>query len=92
MEKPDSGYAWVILGTGFAWNVIISTIAKTFGILHVQLVELFNEGAFKTSLVAFVYSLMWLLFSPLGGYLAYKWPYRVTISIGTALSVGKSSY
>ena len=86
----DQGYAWVIAGAGFAWNVIIVTIAKTFGVMHIQLQELFGEHAFKTSLVAFIYSLMWLLLSPVGGYMAYKWSYRITVSIGTVLSVGKS--
>ncbi len=85
----DAGYAWVITLSVFMWEVIMAVIFKTFGVLHVQLEELFGHGAFKTSLVAFVMSMCWIVFAPLGGFMAYKLSYRVCIIIGAILCTGK---
>ena len=84
----DHGYAWVVSFTVFAWNLIVCVIFKTFGVLHIQLEELFGHGAFRTSLVAFVMSLCWIVFSPPSGYLAYRWPTRINIIVGGLLASG----
>ncbi len=88
-DHVDHGYAWVITFIGFMWNIIISVVFKSLGVLHIQIEELFGQSAFKTSLVAFVMTICWLVFSPLGGYLAYRWSYRITIGIGGMLTLGK---
>ena len=85
----DSGYAWVISASIWLWIMIIAVITKTFGVLHLQLEELFGQSSFKTSLVAFVMCLSWVVFSPLSGFMASKWHYRWNIIIGGILATGK---
>ena len=87
--STDHGYAWVIGFTGFAWNTILNIIVKSLGVLHIQIEELFGESAFRTSLVAFVMTICWVVFSPIGGYLTYRWSYRITVCIGGILATGK---
>ncbi len=85
----DKGYAWVVCATTFAFEIIISVIFKTFGVLHIQLKELFGHGSFRTSLVPFTMSLCWVIFSPLGGYLAFKFPRSIIIIVAAMFSTGK---
>ncbi len=91
-NRVDHGYAWIITLTGFLWNIIISVVFKCLGVLHIEIKELFGESSFRTSLVAFVMSICWVIFSPIGGYLTYKWSYRITICIGTLLATGEFKF
>ena len=87
-QDIDSGYAWVICATTFAFEIIVAVVFKTFGVLHIQLEELYGYGAFKTSLVSFVMSVCWVVFSPVGGFLAYKFPRRMNIMLGALFTAG----
>ena len=85
----DRSYAWVVCATTFAFEIIISVIYKTFGVLHIQIKELFGHGSFKTSLVPFVMSLCWMISSPLGGYLAFKFPRSIIIIVAAMFTTCK---
>ncbi len=84
------GYSRVIIITVFIWQVIMAIVFKTFGVLHIQIEDLFQSGGFRTSLVPFVISLCWVVFSPAGGYLAYRFPRRMNIIIGALMTTGKT--
>ena len=85
----DHGYAWVISFSVWLWIMIISIIFKAFGVLHLQLEELFGQSSFRTSLVAFVMCLCWVVFSPLSEFMASKLPYRWNIIFGGILATGE---
>ncbi len=85
----DHGFAWIIAATYFVWEMILAVTVKTFGVLHVQLEELYGHGAFKTSLVAFVMCLCWIIFSPVGGYIAYRVSHRISIIVGAIVTTGR---
>ncbi len=85
----DGGYAWAILLSLFLWNLIVSLVLKTFGVIHIQIEELFQQGAFKTSLVAFVLNISLSLFSPLAGYVSDRWPRRNITMVSGFIVSGK---
>ena len=89
IDRVDHGYAWVMILVVFLWNVICAAVFKCLGVLHIQIKELFGESSFKTSLVAFVMTICWVVFSPIGGYLTYRWSDRITTCIGAFIASGK---
>lgn len=50
----DSGWAWLVLGVVYLGIIIISTSLYMSGVLYVALLEHFNAGEAKTSLVGAV--------------------------------------
>ena len=89
-DQVDHGYAWIIAASYFIWEMILAISFKTFGVLHVQLEELYGQSALKTSLVAFTMCLCWLIFAPVGGYMAYRMSHRMNIIIGAIMTTGVS--
>lgn len=49
-----------ILGS-FCWFFVVAGTHKSLGVLYVDLIELFQEGAFATSLISTVFTLAWCL-------------------------------
>lgn len=50
----DSGWAWLVLGVVYLGIIIISTSLYMSGVLYVALLEQFDAGEAKTSLVGAV--------------------------------------
>ncbi len=83
----DGGYAWAILSSVFLWEFIVASVHKGFGVIHIYIEELFQQGAFKTSLVAFVLNISMGIFSPLAGYMCDRWSRRtITMVSGMVVS------
>ena len=87
----DGGYAWAILFSVFLYGFIVSSVHKGFGIIHIQLEDLFQQGAFKTSLVAFVLNICIGLFSPLAGYMCDKWSRRKITMLSGLVVTGRDN-
>ena len=45
----------------FSWFFVVAGTHKSLGVLYVDLLELFQEGAFATSLVSMVFTFAWCL-------------------------------
>ena len=59
-RECDSHYISLLLGT-FSWLFVVAGTHKSLGVLYIDLLELFQQGAFATSLVAMVFTFAWCL-------------------------------
>ncbi len=87
-REIDGGYAWVIAFAFFMWNVIVNQYYSSVGIMHIHLEDLFQQGAFKTSLVASFFTLSLGLLSPLAGYMCDRYTRRSIIMLNGLLLSG----
>ena len=53
-------YQFLFTGS-FSWFFVVAGTHKSLGVLYVDLLDLFQEGAFATSLVSMVFTFAWCL-------------------------------
>ena len=49
--SPDGGWGWVIVASSFFIQSLVFGVIYTFGILFVNLLDVFDAGEFRTSLI-----------------------------------------
>ncbi|XP_014297661.1 monocarboxylate transporter 13 [Microplitis demolitor] len=86
---PDGGWGWLILLAAVMVNVLIPGTIKSFGVLFVEFLNVFEGGR---SMAAWIPALCYFLYSslgPLSSILSVKYSYRtVTLIGGTFAAVG----
>lgn len=89
MVPPDGGWGWFVLLAAVMVNLLIPGTVKSFGVLFVVYLEVFNttptEASWIPALCYFLYSSL----GPLSSILSVKYSYRtVTLIGGTFAAVG----
>ncbi|CAG5075336.1 Similar to Slc16a12: Monocarboxylate transporter 12 (Rattus norvegicus), partial [Cotesia congregata] len=86
---PDGGWGWLVLLAAVMVNVLIPGTIKSFGVLFVEFLSVFESGS---AMAAWIPALCYFLYSslgPLSSILSVKYSYRtVTLIGGTFAAVG----
>ncbi len=67
-QDVDRGWAWVILVAVFLWNFATGGTLKIYGVLYLELLELFQAGPVVTSWIGFAYSICCTVMLVVGGF------------------------
>ncbi|XP_058806808.1 monocarboxylate transporter 3-like [Phymastichus coffea] len=82
LAAPDGGWGWVVLAAALVVNVLIPGTAKSFGVLFVEFVRVFEasptQAAWIPALCYFLYSSL----GPLSSVLSTKYSYRSVSLVG----------
>lgn len=89
MVPPDGGWGWLVLVGATVVNILIPGTIKSFGVLFVEFMEVFDAGQ---ATAAWIPALCYFLYSslgPLSSVLSVKWSYRtVTLLGGCSAALG----
>lgn len=89
LVPPDGGWGWLILFGSMLVNILVPGTVKSFGVLFVEFLEVFEASA---TAAAWIPALCYFLYSslgPLSSILSVKYSYRtVTMLGGTFAAVG----
>nr|XP_022907737.1 monocarboxylate transporter 13 isoform X1 [Onthophagus taurus] len=89
LVPPDGGWGWLVLFGATLVNILIPGTVKSFGVLFVEFLEVFDAGP---SAAAWIPALCYFLYSslgPLSSILSLKYSYRtVTLIGGTSSALG----
>ncbi|XP_063446668.1 monocarboxylate transporter 12-like [Mytilus trossulus] len=89
VQAPDGGWGWIVVVGAVIIHLLIGGAVNTFGVLYVELLELFHENASKTAWVGSVANAMALIFSPLSSALSTRFSCRsMTVVGGVFTSIG----
>ncbi|KAG8178344.1 hypothetical protein JTE90_029298 [Oedothorax gibbosus] len=89
LEKPDSGYAWVVVFAACIINGILSGMARMIGILYVAIIETYGVSRKEASLPFTVRNAIRYLSGPLVGILGQRYGIRsVTFAGGIIAALG----
>ncbi|KAK2154398.1 hypothetical protein LSH36_269g04014 [Paralvinella palmiformis] len=65
----DTGWAWVIMIAITFWNNLVSGTLKSFGVLYLEYLDLYQRGPVMTAWLGFSFSITITLIAPLSGYI-----------------------
>ncbi|XP_033761913.1 monocarboxylate transporter 3-like [Pecten maximus] len=82
----DKGYAWVILFACSSIYVVMSGMAKAFGILYTELINEFDTGAGSTAWIGSVMMFLFFGLGPISNRLAERFTFRKVIMVGGVLT------
>lgn len=82
----DAGYAWVILFACSSIYVVMSGMAKAFGILYTELILEFDTGAGSTAWIGSVMMFLFFGLGPVSNRLAERFTFRKVIIVGGFLT------
>ncbi|XP_045178282.2 monocarboxylate transporter 12-like isoform X2 [Mercenaria mercenaria] len=82
----DGGYGWVVVLCAFCIGFITDGISFAFGILLVELLDVFEQGRAPTLAIGAVMSGMMYCIGPLSGALCTKYGYRAIAVSGSIIS------
>lgn len=82
----DSGWAWLVLGVVYLGIIIISTSLYMSGVLYVALLEQFDAGEAKTSLVGAVNTGLLCLLGPLASVVMVTFSCRICMFLGAVIA------
>ncbi|XP_015514674.2 monocarboxylate transporter 13 isoform X1 [Neodiprion lecontei] len=90
LVPPDGGWGWLVLLASVTVNVLIPGTIKSFGVLFVEFLEVFNDSS--PAAAAWIPALCYFLYSslgPLSSVLSVRYSYRtVTLIGGTFAAAG----
>lgn len=86
---PDGGWGWLVLLGSLLVNILMPGTIKSFGVLFVEFIEVFNASQVTASWIPAVCYFLYSSLGPLASYLSAKYSYRtVTLIGGTFASIG----
>ncbi|XP_045200004.2 monocarboxylate transporter 12-like [Mercenaria mercenaria] len=85
-KNIDRGWAWLVMMSSYIGMVIYCVPLYMSGVLYIALLEKFNKGEAKTSLIGAVSSGLLCFAAPLGGVINNRFSCRVSIVLGGALT------
>lgn len=89
MVPPDGGRGWFILGGTLLINMLIPGTIKSFGVLFVEFLEVFQTTPVIASWIPALCYFLYCSIGPLTTYLSVKFSYRtVTIAGGISAALG----
>uniref|UniRef100_A0A8D8TLC5 Monocarboxylate transporter 5 n=2 Tax=Cacopsylla melanoneura TaxID=428564 RepID=A0A8D8TLC5_9HEMI len=89
LVPPDGGWGWLVLLGSLLVNVLMPGTIKSFGVLFVEFIEVFNASQVTASWIPAVCYFLYSSLGPLASYLSAKYSYRtVTLIGGTFASIG----
>jgi len=89
LSPPDGGYGWVVVLAAFCNNMIADGLTFSFGIIFLEILNIWDETHFKTSLITSLFNGIPLLFGPITSMLIEKYSSRnVAICGGFITHVG----
>ncbi|KAK2164234.1 hypothetical protein LSH36_67g02052 [Paralvinella palmiformis] len=65
----DRGWAWVIMFALAFWNILIAGALKSFGVIYLEYLDLYQRGPVATAWMGFSFSIVITVMAPLSGYL-----------------------
>lgn len=83
---PDGGYGWVVVFAAFMINVIVDGVAYSYGVFIANLQEQYESSAGITSMVGSLLNGMYLLSSPLAGFLINRYDNRLVTICGSLIA------
>ncbi|XP_063444117.1 monocarboxylate transporter 12-like [Mytilus trossulus] len=85
-QAPDGGWGWIVLVGAVLLNLLIGGAVTTFGVLYVELLDLFHQNASKTAWVGSVANAMGLLFSPVASAMSTRFSCRSMALVGGVIT------
>ncbi|XP_073981886.1 solute carrier family 16 member hermes isoform X2 [Rhodnius prolixus] len=86
---PDGGWGWLVLGGTLLINMLIPGTIKSFGVLFVEFLEVFETTPVAASWIPALCYFLYCSIGPLTTYLSIKFSYRaVTIAGGLSAAFG----
>ncbi|XP_026498161.2 uncharacterized protein LOC113402192 [Vanessa tameamea] len=83
---PDGGWGWVVVFAAFLTSACADGLAYSFGILHEEFTNYFNESQSKTSLIGSLFISIPLISGPIMSALVDRYGCRVMTMIAALLS------
>ncbi|XP_064605771.1 monocarboxylate transporter 9-like [Liolophura sinensis] len=88
VKDLDHGWAWVALLAGFISMAFTGGCLTAVGIIHLYLLQAFEESDAKTAWVGAMFSGLQMLAGPIAGAISSNWSCRTSIFIGGFLGPG----
>ncbi|XP_021361155.1 monocarboxylate transporter 12-like [Mizuhopecten yessoensis] len=83
LTKPDRGWAWVVLGASFGAMVVNGCLGQGIGVVHLALLENFNENNMRTSLAGSLFAATQSCGGVFAGLVLKKYSCRVATIAGS---------
>lgn len=84
LVPPDGGWGWLILASAMLVNIIISGIIKSFGILVVEIEEVFELDEFEILWIPAITYFFYSFLGPASSIIAIQYSFRFVTLIGGA--------
>ncbi|XP_065201734.1 monocarboxylate transporter 13 isoform X2 [Planococcus citri] len=89
LVPPDGGWGWLVLFGCTLINLLIPGTIKSFGVLFVEFLEIFEFSEIAASWIPALCYFLYCSLGPLTSYLTHKFSYRtITLVGGTIASIG----
>ncbi|XP_021361243.1 monocarboxylate transporter 12-like [Mizuhopecten yessoensis] len=83
LTKPDRGWAWAVLGASFGAMVVNGCLGQGIGVVHLALLENFNEDNMRTSLAGSLFAATQSCGGVFAGLVLKKYSCRVATIAGS---------
>ncbi|XP_052106737.1 monocarboxylate transporter 14-like isoform X3 [Mytilus californianus] len=85
MTKPDRGWAWVVAASSFFAHCISGYFQWASGMVHIVLLETFDDSLLKTSWFSALFLALISLAGPLTGVLINRFNCRISMMVGSLI-------
>ncbi|XP_052811714.1 monocarboxylate transporter 12-like isoform X1 [Mya arenaria] len=85
-SAPDGGWGWVIVICATVLNFLIGGAVNSFGVIYVELLDVFQESSGKTAWVGSMANAMGLLLGPVSSALSSRFSCRTMVVVGGVLT------
>ncbi|KAK7489452.1 hypothetical protein BaRGS_00019251 [Batillaria attramentaria] len=85
MTAQDEGWAWVVLGACLGANYLIGVLVYFIGVIHVELLDRFQDDVTTTAWAGAIYSSLQMLGAPLATWVVHTCGCRVSVVTGGVL-------
>ncbi|XP_051159578.1 uncharacterized protein LOC127280563 isoform X2 [Leptopilina boulardi] len=86
LVPPDGGWGWVILTSAVLVNVLIPGTVKSFGVLFVEFLEVFQASPTTASWMPALCYFLYSSLGPLSSVLSMKYSYKTVTMVGGAFA------
>ncbi|XP_075228297.1 solute carrier family 16 member hermes isoform X3 [Lycorma delicatula] len=89
LVPPDGGWGWLVLGGSVLINLLIPGTIKSFGVLFIEFLEVFDASPVAASWIPALCYFLYCSLGPLASYLSGQFGYRaVTLLGGMCAGIG----
>ncbi|XP_033757543.1 monocarboxylate transporter 12-like [Pecten maximus] len=83
LTKPDQGWSWLVLGASFGVMVINGCLGQGIGVVHLALLENFNEDSTRTALAGSLFAATQSCGGVFAGFIIKKYSCRAATIAGS---------
>ncbi|XP_069141050.1 monocarboxylate transporter 12-like [Argopecten irradians] len=85
LTEPDRGWSWAVLGASFGIMVVNGCLGQGIGVVHLALLESFNESNSKTAFAGSLFAATQSCGGVLAGFILKKYSCRVATAVGSLI-------